>query len=404
MVDTTSATLRLMGARGDGGAPRASESANRIAAHRSRSSSVSLESHRDIAAIADEWDDLADRVRASPFLRSGWYQAFSNAFLREGFEVVALRREGRLTALLPLHVRHRSLRSATNEHTPEFGVIAESPEAARTLAEAIFDRRPRSVHFELLGIEAGLHELDAAARAAGYRTIARATVRSPYVEIRDGWASYRASLSRKTRHQVDRLLRRLQAHGRASFEIYKGDERLEELLTEGFQLEASGWKADERTAIVSRPETLQFYGDIARWAAELGVLRLAFLRLDGRPLAFSLGLEDAGVYYVLKGGYDPTFRHYAPGILLRHELLARAFAEGLVRYEFLGGDEPWKLAWTSTARERFRFVAYASSASGLATWATARYARPLAGRLRAFARNRRPALVAGWTKERGHSS
>lgn len=390
-----------MGAKGDGGAPRASESADRVAAHRFPTSSVSVESHRDVAAIADEWDDLADRVGASPFLRSGWYQAFTDAFLREGFEVVALRREGRLIALLPLHVRHRSLRSSTNEHTPEFGVIAERPEAAQILAEALFDRCPRSVYFEMLGVETGLHELDAAARAAGYRTIVRTTLRSPYVEIRDGWASYRASVGRKTRHEVNRLLRRLRAHGHASFEVYNGDERLEELLAEGFQLEASGWKADERTAIVSQPETLQFYRDIARWATELGVLRLAFLRLDGRPLAFSLGLEHAGVYYVLKGGYDPTFRCYAPGILLRHELLARAFAEGLARYEFLGADEPWKLAWTSTTHERFRFVAYASSATGLARWATARYARPLAARLRALARNRRQALAAGRTKERG---
>jgi CelD/BcsL family acetyltransferase involved in cellulose biosynthesis len=195
----------------------------------------------------------------------------------------------------------------------------------------------------------------------------------------------------------------VRADGHTSFDVYNGDERLEELLAEGFELEASGWKADERTAIVSRPETLRFYRDIARWAAELGVLRLAFLRLDGRPLAFSLALEHAGVYYVLKGGYDPTFRHYAPGILLRHELLARAFAERLDRYEFLGADEPWKLAWTSTAHERFRFVAYASSATGLATWATARYARPLAGRLRAFGRGRRQALVAGRARECGES-
>jgi CelD/BcsL family acetyltransferase involved in cellulose biosynthesis len=377
----------------DGGAPRASgsDSADDIAAHRSGSSSISVESHRDVAAIADEWDRVAERAHASPFLRPGWYEAFTSAFLRDGFEIVAVRCEGRVTALLPLHVRDRSLLSATNEHTPEFGVVAESPRAARTLAEAIFDRHPRVVHLDLLGGETGLHELDAAARAAGYRTIVRTILRSPYLEIQGGWTAYRASLARRTRHEVDRLSRRLHADGHATFEIHTGGERLEELLTEGFQLEASGWKAAERTAIASRPETVQFYRDVAHWAAELGALRLAFLRLDGRPLAFSLGLEYAGVYYVLKGGYDPTFRRYAPGILLRHELLSRAFAEGLTRYEFLGADEPWKVAWTAARRERFRFVAYAPSTVGMTAWATARYARPLVGRLRAFARERRQA-------------
>jgi CelD/BcsL family acetyltransferase involved in cellulose biosynthesis len=393
-----------MSPKDDGGRPRASDNADDVAASGFTSLAVSVGSYRDVATIADEWDNLADRVGASPFLRSGWYQAFSAAFLPKGFEVVALRSEGRLIALVPMHVRNRSLRSATNEHTPEFGVIAEGSRAARTLAEAIFDRRPRLVHFDLLGAETGLNELDAAARAAGYRTIVRTVLRSPYLEIHDDWAAYRASLSRKTRHEVDRLLRRLRAEGQVSFEINTGDARLGELLREGFQLEASGWKAADRTAIASRPETIRFYRDLARWAAELGVLRLAFLRLGGRPLAFSLGLEHAGVYYVLKGGYDPTFRRYAPGILLRHELLARAFAEGLTRYEFLGADEPWKAMWTPARRERFRFTAYPPSATGMAAWAAARYARPLAGRLRARARGRWQGLRMGPRNERGQSS
>ena len=36
-----------------------------------------------------------------------------------------------------------------------------------------------------------------------------------------------------------------------------------------------------------------FYRRVAAWAAERDWLRLAFLRLDGRPLAFDLALETA---------------------------------------------------------------------------------------------------------------
>ncbi|HKP88939.1 MAG TPA: GNAT family N-acetyltransferase, partial [Thermoleophilaceae bacterium] len=40
-------------------------------------------------------------------------------------------------------------------------------------------------------------------------------------------------------------------------------------------------------------------------AAEQGWLRLAFLRLDGRAIAFDMCLEHGGAFYVLKGGFDP---------------------------------------------------------------------------------------------------
>jgi hypothetical protein len=76
-------------------------------------------------------------------------------------------------------------------------------------------------------------------------------------------------------------------------------------------IEASGWKGERGAAIISRPETRSFYTEVSRWAARNGWLRLAFLRLDGRALAFQCGLEDGGTHYFLKGG----FRQRVPPLL-----------------------------------------------------------------------------------------
>src|SRR5207247_10269646 len=71
---------------------------------------------------------------------------------------------------------------------------------------------------------------------------------------------------------------------RSTLEVVDGSERLDELLEEGFRVEASGWKSRAGTAIASRPDTRRFYTDVARWASDRGWLRLAFLRLGGRAL------------------------------------------------------------------------------------------------------------------------
>ena len=165
-----------------------------------------------------------------------------------------------------------------------------------------------------------------------------------------------------------------------------GSDRLDQLLEEGFAVEAAGWKGARASAMVSRPETAEFYRRVAAWAADRGWLRLAFLRLDGQAFAFDFAVEEGDVHYLLKTGFDPAFGRFAPGMILRYEMLARAFSNGLRSYEFLGADEPWKLEWTQTTRPRGLFQAFAPSLRGQLEWAAFAWGRPAAKRVLALVR------------------
>jgi CelD/BcsL family acetyltransferase involved in cellulose biosynthesis len=153
------------------------------------------------------------------------------------------------------------------------------------------------------------------------------------------------------------------------------------VLEDGVRVEAAGWKGQRGSAIASQSATLCFYRELAHWAADRGVLRLALLRVGGRAIAFDFALEDAGVHALLKTGFDPAYGKWAPGMLLRQEMLRRAFAVGLRRYDFLGADEPWKLEWTSATRERSLVQVFARSMSGRVTWNAYARGRPLAKRV-----------------------
>ena len=67
-------------------------------------------------------------------------------------------------------------------------------------------------------------------------------------------------------------------------------------------------------------------------------------------------------------------------MVLRYEMIARAFSLGLCSYEFLGGDATWKLRWADTTRERGLLQAFARSPRGLIDWAANAYGRALARR------------------------
>jgi CelD/BcsL family acetyltransferase involved in cellulose biosynthesis len=328
-------------------------------------------------ATATAWEELADRLGAAPFLRPGWFEAWAGAF-GDPIELLSTETEGRVTGVLPYVRTPEGVRSATNPHTPAPGLLAENEAAARNLADRLFS----------LGGRVALGYLDAAseaifraaARSADCVVVTRPLAYRLFLELADSWESFEGSLPSRLVRDIRRRRRKLEELGEVTLEIADGTQRLEELLAEGFRLEASGWKAAEGTAIVSSDETQRFYEAIARWSAEQGWLRLFFLRVGGRPVAFQLALEHGRTHYFLKGGYDPDDSAYSPGKLLLHATLAHAFERGLERYELMGDVEPWKLEWTKAMEERVSLEAFRRTPRGLAAYAALAYMRPLVRR------------------------
>ena len=332
------------------------------------STKIAIEQEPD--RIAAEWDELADRTRAVPFVRPGWIGAWWDAFGHGALHILTLRRGQRLAGVLPCYGARGWLRSPTNNQTPQFGLLAEEPSAADELAAAVLDRAGRRLTLGFVDASGwDFAALRDRAEARRYRVVARPVVRPPYLVVDGDWQAFESRLAGRLLRDLRRRRRRLEDDGVLTFEVADGATGLQDLLEEGFRVEASGWKAAQQTAVVSRPETHRFFTEIARWASARGWLRLAFLRLDGRALAFQLGLEEGGTYYFLKGGYDSEFHRYAPGKLLVHEMLKRAFASGLERFEFLGQPEPWKLEWTDDTRVLLMVDAFAPSLQGRADWA-----------------------------------
>jgi CelD/BcsL family acetyltransferase involved in cellulose biosynthesis len=344
-------------------------------------SSNTVNGLRTIGQMAEQWEDLADEVGASPFLRPGWIGAWWDAFGRGTLRIVAVGEGGRLGALAPLRVRWGALDSPTNWHTPLFGPLARDADCAQALARRIFSQGPHHVTLSFVDRQdLGVTAFRDAAAAAGFHLVERTILRSPYVAIDGDWPQYQRRLGSKRLSNLRRLRRRLEEQGDLSFEVLDGSDRLDQLLDDGLAVEASGWRGTQGTAIQSQPDTARFYRQVARWAATRGSLRIAFLRLSGRPLAFDYCLEEAGVHYLIKTGYDQAYLRFAPGVLLRQEMVERAFSIGLRTYEFLGADDPWKAEWADRSRERRRVQAFAPSAVGFAERAGAVYGRPLAKR------------------------
>lgn len=351
-----------------------------------------VEVHRDHEALREEWDRLADHVNGTPFHRPGWILAWCQSFATGQLRTLVVREDSRMLALLPMIEKHGILRSPTNWHTPIFGPLTDGPASASLIARALIALRRRRVSLSFLDSQdLFLYAIQDGPAATAGPIVHRAMQHSPYIRTSGDRDLYFSGLPGDMRREIRRRRRRLETEtGPVRLEILDGTTGLDRLLAQGFALEASGWKAKRGTAIRSSVETLQFYESISRWAADRGMLRLAFLRAGEATIAFDLCLEHNSVHYLVKTGFDPGYRKFAPGTLMREQMINRAFDLDLTTYEFLGNNDSWKQQWTNDVRERLLIQIFAPSAPGLVDWAAYAYARPLAKRVINAVRTRMP--------------
>jgi CelD/BcsL family acetyltransferase involved in cellulose biosynthesis len=347
---------------------------------------VSPQTATALRAVGDDpelvlaWEELADRLQASPFRYPGFVRAWHAAFGTDSGELLlaTVWRDRQLAAALPLLRDGDRLATPANWHTPHVGLLAEDDDAATALARSLCATGARRLALRFLGAS-DCDTIAGAARDAGYRTHGRTLLRSPYVDLSAGWAGFEQALGASANKAMRRRRRRLAELGEVTLEAADGSAQLDDRYGELVRLEGLGWKGEQGTAIGSRPETLRFYRDVAEWAAQRGWLRIHLLRLDGTPIAAAYGLRAHGVHASMKIGHDPAHQKLAPGVMLMHDVIREACDEGLRTVELLGDEDPLKRSWTSLSREWRSLDAFAPTAGGRAEWAGFTVRRALRG-------------------------
>ncbi|MBJ2120380.1 GNAT family N-acetyltransferase [Arthrobacter sp. MSA 4-2] len=321
-------------------------------------------------SLEREWDSFALSRGTAPYLRPGWFRAWMGAFWPgQPLQVLTARRAGELVALLPLMDTRLGFRAPVNAETPGFELLSTDDAAIRALVPLLLESASR-VDLRFMPVGAPEEAFVAAAGEQGCRVTRDVIRRSVYTDVTQSWETVRTEvLGRSRRKGMAHSRRKLAELGELSSTVHDGKEDLHDLLHQALALEAAGWKGSEGTAILSRPSTAQFYQELAAWAADQGLLRLHFLRLDGKPIAFKLTLEQSGVVYSLKASYDERLRQYGPGFLMSEEVLAYASAQPHLRtVETLGEDEPHKQEFATGVHAQLKISVFSSGLIGSAAW------------------------------------
>jgi CelD/BcsL family acetyltransferase involved in cellulose biosynthesis len=292
--------------------------------------------------LAGSWDDLVRAMpRPSPFLLHAWLLEWWRHYGRGADLVVhvAFRGDG-LVGALPLCTRRRFGLRVSEFVGGTWAILADalvaSGEDARAVVAALAERIADSEHdfANLFGLP-GSSRLVAALPQGSLRLVQR--LEAPVCDLGPSWEeAYTSRLSSKARSERRRRLRQLEQHGTVESEVARTREEIARAVEDAFVVHDQRWRGRRDASGFITETGKRFHRAALLALADQDVARGLTIRLDGRPIAFSLYLQLAGRSYGMNMAFDPAYAPYGPGSEAKLQAIEASWSEGVRRIELLG--------------------------------------------------------------------
>ncbi|HEY0114329.1 MAG TPA: GNAT family N-acetyltransferase [Allosphingosinicella sp.] len=283
-------------------------------------------------ALRPEWQALAAKAsEPNPFCETWFVAASVRHLARSPVRIAEIRDGSGLVGLMPLVTESRYGRVPVkfSQNWRHHHLFLGSPLVRAGQEEAFWrgllvglDQQGWAAAFLHLRdlVEGGpLHRgLKAAAAALGRP--AKTVYREERAFLQSSLgadAYYEQSVRKKKRKELARLRNRLAEMGPLSVRALADGDDLSAWCDTFLQLEASGWKGREGTALACRSETETFFREAM--AGALGQGRLQFLRMDvgDRPVAMLINFLAPPGSFSFKTAFDEDFARFSPGVLIQ---------------------------------------------------------------------------------------
>jgi CelD/BcsL family acetyltransferase involved in cellulose biosynthesis len=300
--------------------------------------------------LAGAWRELAQAdPSATPFQSFEWQSSWFERFGAGKKPLIWTAYAGQdLAALFPLvEVRSpwRALRPmgiGPSDYLQPLSRTEHSAEAAGLLAEYLRDEaKARLVDLHQLREGQELtqrlgHELD-------WRGVSEQAA-CLVLDLPPSYDAYLRTLGKSLRYDVKRLEKPPFSDGQARIRPVEAGET-GPAVDFFFEAHRKRWSKRGLPGAFLGRRIREFHQAWAQSAAERGWLWMSLLELEGRAIGSIYAMRFGKTCCFYQSGFDPAYASLSPGSLLVAHTIRRAIEEGLERFDFLRGDEPYKRRW-----------------------------------------------------------
>lgn len=303
----------------------------------------------DAVALVPEWDGLADRCALGFAARPSYSLTWFKALGRGELAVVTARRDGRLVAVAPLHLRRLLGQPVLRWLGHGLGTVGEVLAEDQAAASSVWEHlAAQGVPLQLTHVRLDDAGTLALRRSPSWSVRLEVDDRCPVLSLPPGIdaAALRSKRSTKRLRQYREALEREQ--GPFLLEVVQDAEALRRRWPDVVRVAAAADAGRDRIDLCAPPYdafTLSFLEEEAR----AGRLLLVGATAGGRWVAQEVGVRTGDRFAMWLSRFDPLLSGYAPGHLVLSDLLPRAGELGLTCLDFGPGENAYKLAWAGTA-------------------------------------------------------
>jgi len=322
-------------------------------------------------AIKDEWNELlAESILDVPFLRyeyleTWWQTRGGGEWPQEArLALITARRDGRLVGIAPLFAAdwegQPALLLVGSIEISDYLDLIVRPGDLDEFAAGLLDFISAAQfpfawqRLDLYNVphnSPGLEAIHKNAAARGWDCRLEPFRPALSIHLPGDWETYLAGIDKKQRHEIRRKMRR----------AYSGDAQVrwyvvrEESELEGAIQDFLGLMAQdpEKARFLSAPMR-ECFRLTMRSAFANGYLFLSFLEIDGQRAAGYLNMDYLNQLWVYNSGMDASFTEYSPGWVLLGELLKWANDNGRQVFDFMRGDEDYKIRFGAQHQDVMR--------------------------------------------------
>jgi CelD/BcsL family acetyltransferase involved in cellulose biosynthesis len=173
--------------------------------------------------------------------------------------------------------------------------------------------------------------------AAGWKPHREVYQQSSLIHFQgNDWEAFFASLNKKWRHEIRRQERNLERLGEVEFVRHRPNSQASgdgnprwDLFDQCLAVSRQSWQASVTNGnTLCHASVLPFIKECHEQAARLGMVDMAVLRLNGKPLAYQYNYHHQGDVFGLRMGYVSEARELGVGKILLTHFLEDCFHRG----------------------------------------------------------------------------
>ena len=167
-----------------------------------------------------------------------------------------------------------------------------------------------------------------------------------FIPIHGIWQDYLGHLSSSMRSDLKSHHTRLIKQHKIDYIHHRGAQVASQDLASIYQINSQG-----KYAYLYRSKQEKVFQESLRTLMSAkGWMDVHLLFINGLPAAYYSGFYFEDRYEDWRKGFDPRFAEFSPGSILMMFLLEDAFQQGCHEFDFLRGDEKYKIRWKTSDR------------------------------------------------------